>query len=591
MSKLQSKTSNAEIRDIQVSNLVAASNIRFESDRKNIDEMKASLLSSGQLQNICAAPNASGEIAVFAGATRLQAAAELVEEGKLPADFTLRTLVFDGVDPDSADAIAIAMTENMVRSEMDYIDECSAMEKLAAAKRTEQEIAAIFGYRPKTVAERLLIAKLIPEAHAMVRNKTRDLAWARALTLADASFQKQVVQDIESNPSAWANGEDIRKFLLQSTIPADHALFDIAEYSGEIVKDMFEGDKLSDIDQFWSLQNKAIEDLQLEVEAEGYKEVLVTREPFQSWKYDECDSPAESLAFIEVMPNGKVQVIRGVVSIESTDDAIKSMDEIGTQSAATDDIASQEVRPTPSICEYAAAHRSAMVQAEMANDFRSAMEYTVLAMLGHRNTSFGAQAYSYPGKSEIHIGRAFQVMNDVSEAVFEEVAVNAPTPERRDVEIVAMVRSMSESDLQTLFTRLVAQRIGQQKHRAPDDAETSLLNTFGKDIDIRSYWTPDATFFGLMAGSDLRRLAARLLPGASATRFASSAKKDLVRALANNFQSARSGTMPDATIAATLNAWVPGVMAFPAEIMTEGDEAEVFDEADADLDDLLFAEA
>lgn len=591
MSKLQSKTTSATIRDIPVRALTAASNIRFEADRQNIEEMKASLLSSGQLQNICAAPNAAGEMAVFAGATRLQAAAELVEEGALPVDFSLRTLVFDGVDPDSADAIAIAMTENMVRSEMDYIDECSAMEKLAAAKRTEQEIAAIFGYRPKTVAERLLIAKLIPEAHAMVRNKTRDLAWARALTLADATFQKQVIEDIASNPSAWAGGEDVRKFLLQSTIPADHALFDIADYSGEIVQDMFEGDKLSDIEKFWALQNKAIEDLHLEIEAEGYMEVQVTREPFPSWKYDKSDNVAESLAFIEVMPNGKVQVIRGVVSIENPEDAIASLDESETHGAMSEDIASQEVRPTPSICEYAAAQRSAMVQAEMANDFRSAMEYTVLAMLGHRNTTFGAQAYSYPGKVETHIGRAFQTMIDVSEAVFAETAVNAPTPERRDVEITAMVRSMSEADLQTLFTRLVSQRVGQQKFRAPDDADTSLMNTFGQDIDIRSYWTPNETFFGLMATSDLRRLAARLLPGASATRFASSQKKDLVRALSNNFRDAQDGTLHNATVAADLNAWVPGVMAFPAEIMTQTDEAELFDDADAEIDDMLFAEA
>lgn len=587
MSVKQSLAAQATTQTVPVADLVASDNIRFEAGRKDIDEMKASLLSSGQLQNICAAKNANGEISVFAGRTRLQAAAELVEEGKLPADFALRTLIFDKVDPDSPDAIAIAMTENMVRSEMDYIDECAAMARLAAARRSEEEIAAIFGYRPKTVAERLLIAQLIPEAHSLVRDKIRNLAWARALTIADKTFQKQVTDDISANPQAWATGEDIRKHLLRATIPADHALFDLDTYNGEIIQDMFDGDMLSDVEQFWTLQNEAIRELATEIEAEGYSEVTVTREPFQAWKYDEIDNIAEAMAFVEVLPSGKVQVIRGVVPIAESG-TIAALDAGDAEAGSViDEIADHEVRPTPSVCEYAAAHRSAMVQAEMATDFRSALEYSVLAMLGHRNTTFGAQTYGYPGKPEEHIGLAFETMNDVSEAIHEDTAVHAPTPERRDSEITAMVRAMDEDSLQMLFTRLVAQRAGQQKRRGLDNAETSLMNVFGENIDIRAWWTPDETFFDLMATADLRRLAARLLPGTSATRFASSKKKDLVRALAHNFADAKNGTLVG-DVAAQLNAWVPGIMAFPASITMKSEDDILFDDAIEDVEDALF---
>lgn len=592
MDTLQDQTRNATTEEIPATDMIAASNVRRDADRADIEAMKTSLLASGQLQNVCAARGNDGGIVVFAGGTRLQAANELVNEGKLPRDYALRALVFNGIDPDSPDAIAIAMTENVVRAQMDYIDECTAMEKLAESRRTEEEIAAIFGYRPKTVTERLLIAKLIPEAHALVRDKSRNLAWARALTLADKTFQKQITDDIASNPQAWATGEDIRKHLLQSTIPASHALFDPEDYTGEIISDMFDGDKLSDVEQFWTLQNAAIENLARDVEAEGYKEVVVTREPFQSWKYDSCDDVSQATAFIEVMPNGKVQVIRDLVSIEVEKPEIASLDAAEETSAAViDEIADDEVRVTPSIRDYAAAHRTAMVQARMATDFRAAMEYTVLAMLGHRDTIFGIQAYTHPGKTENNIGRAFETMVDVSEAVHEQTAVNAPTPERRDIELTAMIRAMDDAALNSLFTMLVAQRAGQKTRRDIDDKDVSLMNAFGADIDIRAWWTPDETFFNLMGTSDLRRIAGALLPGASATRFASATKKDLVRALSNNFENARNGSLGNGEVAARLNAWVPGVLDFPAKIAMKSDEAGLFEEsADAqDLEAAMFA--
>lgn len=581
------------IISIPASQLVAATNIRHEIDNEQVESMKASIQAKGVLQNLIAAPRKSdGKYAVFAGGTRLVAVMELIEAGKLAADFEVPVMVYDKIDPDSPDAIEIAMSENMIRKQMDYVDECAAMAQLAAARRTEEEIAAIFGYRPRTVHERLLIARLIPDAHKLVREKTRGLAWARALTIADAAMQKQICDDIASNPQAWETGEDIRKFLTRSTVPAEHAIFDLSDYKGVVVTDMFEGDKLADIEEFWTHQNKAIEDLKAEVEAEGFAAVEVTREPFPAWKYDDEGDVAKASAFIEVMPNGRVEVIRGKVLIAEAHSKIASLDAADAEKdSVIDEIAAHEVRPTPSVCDYAAAQRSAMVQAEMAGSFRMALEYTVIAMIGHRNASFSAQPYSMPGHSTQHVGRAFEATVDVTEAVQDTVPLQAPTPEQREREIVAMVRAMDEEALQQLFTQLVSQRVGQQKRRGIDDSDTSLMNVFGADIDIRSWWTPDAGFFELMASEDLRRLATALLhsAGASSTRFASAKKKDLVRALASNFADARDGILTG-EVARSLNAWVPGVMSFPAEIEMQQPADAIFEGGEEDIDALLFAE-
>mgnify|MGYP006274290157 CR=1 FL=1 len=591
---LRNTTSAAQETDLPISSLVPARNIRQAPDRSALDEMKASLLSTGQLQNLCAAPQADGTHAVFAGATRLVAAQELVAEGTFSPDMTLRCLVFDGLDPTGPEAITIAATENMIRADMDYIDECLAMAELAKNRRSEDEIAAIFGYRRRTVTERLLIAQLIPEAHKLVREGTRTLDWARALTVADQALQKQICEDITANPDSWQTGQDIRTFLNKSTIPAAHALFDMAEYKGEIIRDMFDGDKISDIDAFWTLQNDAIKALKSEIEAEGFRDVHVLREPFQAWRYEDCSDPARASAFIEVMPNGQVNVIRNKALIEEETTKTAALDDdSGDVAHEIEEIADDEVRATPSMCAYAAQQRSAMLQATLADSPRMAMEYTVLAFLGHRGATFGGQTYSFPGDHETRVGKAFSRMATVFEDIHEATAVTAASPELRETQIVAMVRSMDDSALEQLFTHLVALRAGQHKRRSLDTAESALTNVFGAEIDVRVWWTPDEAFFNLMGSEDLRRLATALLPGASATRFATAQRKNLVKALASNFADARDGVL-GGDVAQRLNAWVPGVMSFPAHVaMKAPDDDPVFteDADETDLDALLFEEA
>jgi ParB-like chromosome segregation protein Spo0J len=591
MSKKKSEL-KSKIVHLPASDLVPSGNIRLSADRDAIDQMKANIKSKGLLQNLIGAPRASdGKVAIFAGGTRLAAILELIAEGALPSDYSVAVKRYDTIDPESPDAVEIAMSENVIRTQMDHVDECAAMQVLAAAQKTEEEIADIFGYKKRTVHERLLIAKLIPEAHDLLREKTRPLAWAHALTLADPAMQKNICDDIASNPDSWASGDDIRKFLTRSTIPAEYAIFDLADYKGTIVSDFFRGDHLADLNMFWTLQNKAVADLQMEVEAEGFMQVEVIHESFSSWMYDDEPDTSKAMAFIEVLPSGKVEVIRGKTPLEELSQDIATLDGGDVDTAlATDEIADHEVRATNSICDYAAATRSAILQAEVSTSFRTALEYTVISMLGHRSASFTVQPFTLPGNRESHTGKAFQHMQNVSFDIQQALNSDAMTPERREQEIVSMVRSMKDAALQTLFTQLTAQRVGQQKRRGIDDAPGALSNVFGETINVRAWWTPDEGFFELMASEDLRRLASALLPGKSATRFASAKKKDLVRTLTSNFADARDGALGNTEAGRALNNWVPGVMSYPALIEKARDSNALYeDAADVDIDAMLFS--
>jgi len=577
---------------IAIRDLVPARNIRYTAQTpEQKAEMKASIRAKGVIQNLCGAPRASdGKIAIFAGLSRYYNCLELISDGYLPYDFSVEVKVYHDIDPESAEAIAIAMTENMIRAQMDYVDECAAMLQLAEARIGEEEIAAIFGYAKRTVIERLLIAKLIPEAHALMRDKIRNLGWGRALTLADASMQKQICDDIASNPDAWKTGDDIRKHLLQATIPLAHAIFDASNYKGGLISDMFEGDKITDIEEFWILQNQAIKDLSMELEAEGFMAVTVLHEPFQAWRYEEGSDPSNSCAFIEVKPTGKVTVIRNQVPIDTDESPITVLEEDENESVF-EEIAVTEVRATPSLCTYAAAQRSAILQVTLSSDFRMALQYSVLAMLGHRSASFSALPYSIPGNDDIHNGDAFRHMSEISNDIATALPVAELEPDQRERELVAMVRSMDDASLQTLFTNLTAERVGQQRLRGLDDAATSLTNVFCADVDIRSWWMPDEAFFRHMAAEDLRRLAAAFLPGASSLRFAHARKSDLVKALADNFSAAKDGALSDPDLALRLNTWVPGIMSFPAKVTLKSEADALFDAEGIEAENLLFTEA
>lgn len=576
---------------ISAANLVAATNIRHDVARDGIESMKASIVATGVLQNLIAAPRKTdGKFAVFAGGTRLLAIQELVSEGKLAAEFEVPVLVYGDIDPDSADAIAIAMSENLIRTQMDFVDECAAMAQLAAARKSEDEIAAIFGYRPKTVVERLLISRLIPDALRLLRSKSRGVAWARALTIADQSMQRQICDEIAANPAAWETAEEIKAFLTRSTVPANKAIFDLSRYKGQIVSDLFDGDKLGSIDEFWRLQNEAIEDLKAEIEAEGFAGVEVLREAFPAWQYDDEVDVAKARAFIEVMPDGTVTVIRNKTPLAQLGQQIEAIDaDDAGGSHGFDEIAASEVRATPSICDYAAAQRTAMVQASLSGDFRRSLEYTVIAMIGHRSASFAAQPYSFAGNALMRSGPAFAATFATAESIGGKMPADVSTPEARERGIVAMVQSMDDAELQMLFSQLVSQRAGQQRRRGADENPDSLMNVFGAAIDVRAWWTPDEQFFSLMSSEDLRRLATVLLvsPDAQANRFASAQKKDLVRALTSNFKEAREGVLTG-EVAAALNAWVPGVMTFPARIRKAADTAPLVADTEMDIDALLF---
>jgi ParB-like chromosome segregation protein Spo0J len=551
----------------------AVHNVRSQISAESITSMKASILAKGVIQNLIAAPIAPGSnsLAVIAGSTRFAAVVELINEGKLPRDHMVPVIVRTDIVAGDVESLSIALTENIMRTNMDFVDECAAMLALAKGGKSEAEIAGVFGYRPRTVHERLLIAGLIPEAKDLLRSGERTIEWARAMTMADATFQTRVVQDIAGNPASWKEGSDIRAHLTRATVPSAHALFDADTYTGAIVSDFFEGDAFADVAAFWTLQNEAISELETELTGEGYTVEVLRNTPFPDWLYEDAPNGVLGNAVVEVMANGRVRVIKGKVKI----DAPQSSDTGGLDGhdAAQQDtsVAAWEVRPIGRVLDYAQAQKSAMLQNRLAGDFDAALRYATLAMLGTAGTAFAAQPFAFPGSAEIRVGSAWA---GVDAALAEEQTLRDADPA-----LVATVCAMDRPALEKLFSAVVARRAG-LKRNAPDGNAASATNVLAKGIDVRTFWTPDAAFFNLLPTPDLRRLAAHLVPHFNGRTIHTANRKSMVRSLADAFRAAATGKM-NGPAADRLNTWVPGVMSFPAIVATHQDALEALETVDA----------
>lgn len=554
---------------------------------EHLEGMCSSLKHKGQLQTLLAVPSKTEEDAliVIGGNRRLRSFAILAEKGEIDADHGIE-VNFRDIDIDDPEALMLALAENVVREQMDPIDEYAAMAKLVQKKVGEASIAAAFGYNIKTVRQRLALGRLPNEAHTILREKLRDLDWGRALTMADKATQKKICEDVRSNPAAWRDGNEIRRFLTSEAIPQDHAIFDVAAYKGRIIFDMFGTNSLSDRAEFWELQNAAIEAKREELEAQGWARVEIQHKPVDTWLYTKTDVKAEAKAIIEVLPNGKVTVHEGL-RLDSFADNVQTENEVKDPIEDDTEIAGMDGVPSSApVLGYAAALRSALIQQRLASSPRKSMEVVVAGLIGHAEVGIRGQDYRPNLPKNIASAEVFTKVQEIHREIRETIE---DTGMNQNGTMLSVLARLTDDELETLFCQLVATKIGQPSAANVDGNEGSLLNTLGQafEIDVRDDWSPNAGFFETMRNNDLRRLATGLLPADYQRGIASAKRPRLISLLEDAFNDARNNkSTMDAVDRQRLNEWTPGPFQFPA--FHDADRKRDTDEAGMDALEALF---
>lgn len=137
-----------------------------------LSELATSIKSTGLLQPISVQPKPDGRYMIIAGERRWRAH----QIAGLP---TIRAIVEDVTPERLAD---LALIENLVRQDLNPIEEARAYQARIAEGATVERLAAITGKSVSVIQSRLALLKLHPDFQEGVRTGAIDLTRARAMS-------------------------------------------------------------------------------------------------------------------------------------------------------------------------------------------------------------------------------------------------------------------------------------------------------------------------------------------------------------------------------------------------------------------------
>jgi ParB family chromosome partitioning protein len=222
---------------------------------KATPEQDASLLASVQTHGIFSPPlcrKIDGVLVIRYGERRLKAA---IKAG-------IKNIQYLLIDTDEDQDPNIALQENLMRAQMNPVDQFLAIEALIGIGWTEETIAASYGYSVRYIRKLRLCASVLP---AMLKHWTVDLpreADMRAITAATQEEQEEVWKACKPKKSETADWSNIARCLTKRKIKFSLAKFDdalAAEYGVLWTEDLFapageESRTTTNIEEFFAAQ-------------------------------------------------------------------------------------------------------------------------------------------------------------------------------------------------------------------------------------------------------------------------------------------------------------------------------------------------
>lgn len=133
-------------------------NARRTAAKLGKEELKASLLAHGLMQNLVVTEQGNGAYRVIAGGRRLEAIHALQAEGKLPEDFAVPCQIVT-----EEHALEMSLAENTVRLAMHPADQFEAFAALIDRGESAADVAARFGVEEGLVLKRMKLARIAPQ--------------------------------------------------------------------------------------------------------------------------------------------------------------------------------------------------------------------------------------------------------------------------------------------------------------------------------------------------------------------------------------------------------------------------------------------
>lgn len=251
----------------------------------SIDDLAASILANGLLQNLTVVEAGNGKYAVIAGGRRLKALKRLAREKRIPKSHPVPCLVRE-----AGEATELSLAENTVREAMHPADQFEAFRQLADEQHlSPADIANRFGTSETHVARLLKLGRVAPELLDRYRAGDIDLNTVMAFTLTDDHDRQRAIY-AEARKGRSLREHTIRRLLTDEKTPLSDkrvtfvGLDAYREAGGTVTRDLFserEGGYLDDPLLLARLVNDKLSVAASEIEA-GWKWIEVHAEDFPS---------------------------------------------------------------------------------------------------------------------------------------------------------------------------------------------------------------------------------------------------------------------------------------------------------------------
>ena len=549
------------LKTIPLSELrISKLNMRHSRKKPDVSDILPSIREAGIRQTLLVRKEGD-HYGVVAGRRRYFALKEIEKEtGKTP-----KVPCAIMPEEDAASAIAASVIENVGRLPASEMEQYTAFKRLHDEGRSVDEIAAFFGVTELLVRRILALASLSEPIRKLYAEDEIDRETIRALTLATEDQQAEWLRLHESEDERAPRGRNCKAWITGgAVITTDKALFNIADYEGQITADLFgEQGVFADPEAFWKAQSAAIAQRIEAYIAHGWKDVVCLERGafFHRWDHQTRTKKQGGKVYVELRHDGTVTFHEGYISQAEARRQEKAK-------SGQKDTPAAPVKPEMSgpLAEYILLHRHGAAQASLASQPAIALRLMVAhAMTGSALWDIRAhecRTKKPDTRASLEASKAAVELEERRAriaALFEALGVRGEARRNSDAyrlcEIFAALLAMSDAEVMEILAFTMAETL-----QAGGPVVEAVLHVC--ETDLPAYWKPDEAFFDLLR--DKRAINA-MVADIGSTSLAESCVSDTAKVqkqiIGNRIMGHGCDPNPD---------WRPGWMQTPPTRLVEG---------------------
>jgi len=342
-------------------------------------------------------------------------------------------------------------------------------------------------------------------------------------------------------------------------ITTDRAIFDLADFDGQILADLFgENSVFADPKAFWAAQSKAIAERVAKYEANGWASIILMErgEFFHSYQYEKRAKTKGGRIFIEMRTSGAVLFHEGYITSAEASRAAKK---------GNDGPMATKPEMSRPVSEYVAGHRHAATRASLLGHAGIALRLMIAHTLVGSDLWTVRRHMASAKKEETQKSLETSLATEDLDAartkafgLFEALNISH-VRHNGDAyhlaEVFAALLALSDEEVEEIMTIVMADRID-----CGSPVVEGLAHVLG--TDMTHYWKPDPAFFETLR--DKRAINAMIEDIASpslAQTCLTDTARDQKQVLANRIQGVGCEGNPE---------WRPSWMQMPPTRLVEG---------------------